>query len=211
MRRTAAGRWRRGRVLRSGLSRWGGTPMFRCTSSAVKPRVRVPTTITVSHSVIRPNLRRSRSSSSPSCAIADDGASMPVARAMATGNASATAMGAAWPGSGVAGEPERGVRKSPQMSTTTARTTNAAVITANTVRPRWPNQVPVATPAINSSAIRVRRSARAGKNAMIAEAAAAVLMAMVRPKSTISAAMGMNALPSPKASAAAAGAPPPWG
>ena len=46
---------------------------------------------------------------------------------------------------------------------------------------------------------------------MIAEAAAAVLIAMVRPKSTISAAMGMNALASPNASAAAAGAPPPWG
>ena len=46
---------------------------------------------------------------------------------------------------------------------------------------------------------------------MIAEAAAAVLIAMVRPKSTISAAMGMNALASPKASAAAAGAPPTLG
>ena len=67
----------------------------------------------VSHSVIRPNRRRPTSSSSPSCAIADDGASMPVASAMATGNASATAKGGACPGVVVAGEPKRGVRKSP--------------------------------------------------------------------------------------------------
>jgi hypothetical protein len=61
------------------------------------------------------------------------------------------------------------------------------------------------------SAIGRRRSARPGKYAITAEAAAAALMAMVRTKSTINAPIGMNALASPNASPVAAAAPPPAG
>lgn len=46
---------------------------------------------------------------------------------------------------------------------------------------------------------------------MIAEAAAAVLIEIVRTKSTIKAPSGANAQGSPNATAVAATAPPPWG
>jgi hypothetical protein len=68
--------------------------------------------------------------------------------------------------------------------------------------------VPSATAATSSSAIGTRHGASAGTNAMIADAPAAELIAMVSTKSTINAPMGTNAMPSPNASPVAAAPPP---
>ena len=66
--------------------------MPNATASAVRPSVKVPTMPRVSHSVICPKRRRPRWSSCPNWAIAEEGASTPVARAIATGKASETAI-----------------------------------------------------------------------------------------------------------------------
>jgi hypothetical protein len=171
----------------------------------------MPTTARVSHSVIRPNRIRPLSSSWSSWAIAEDGASMPVASAMATGKARATASAGECPAWWVMVPVGCGAAKKPNTRTAAATVMNATVIAANTVRPRCPNQVPPATRATSSSASGIRKAARPGKNAMIAEAPAAELIAMVSTKSTISAPIGTNAAPSPNASPAAAAAPPPCG
>ncbi len=68
----------------------GGMPMPSRTASAVIPIVRPPTMSRVSQRVILPKRRRPASSSCPSWAIAEDGASTPVASAMPTGKASIT-------------------------------------------------------------------------------------------------------------------------
>ena len=68
----------------------GGIPIRRETASAERPRVRVATMASISQSVMRPKRRRPLSSSWPSWAIAEEGASTPVASAIATGKASST-------------------------------------------------------------------------------------------------------------------------
>ena len=70
---------------------------------AVSPSVSVPTMPSVSHSVMRPKRRRPALSSCPNCAMADDGASTPVASAIATGKASRIATNVACPGAVDAG------------------------------------------------------------------------------------------------------------
>jgi hypothetical protein len=68
-----------------------GIPTSRRTPAAVMPAVSQTTMPIMSHNVVRPNRTLPALSSYPSCAIADDGASTPVARAMLTGRASSTA------------------------------------------------------------------------------------------------------------------------
>ena len=76
----------------------GGMPMRRRTASQVMVRVTLPTMASVSHSVSRPKRRRPRSSSWASWAMADEGASTPVASAIATGKAKHTAkIAERWP------------------------------------------------------------------------------------------------------------------
>ena len=82
---------------------------------------------------------------------------------------------------------------------------------AKTLRPMCPNHVTAATTQHRKTAIKVRRGASDGKNAIAADAAAATLIAIVRTKSTINAPSGRNAQPSPKAAPVAATAPPPSG
>ena len=78
--------------------------------------------------------------------MAVDGASTPVARAMATGNASTTAIIAEWPGAvAAAAWPCAWGAVKPRTSTATEITTNATVMTANSSRPPCPNQVSPAT------------------------------------------------------------------
>ena len=60
-----------------------GSPIRRVMARATIDTVRVAASTNVSHSVARPKRSRPRSSSCPSCAIADDGASTPVASAIA--------------------------------------------------------------------------------------------------------------------------------
>lgn len=139
-----------------------GMPIRRCTASAVRPRVMVPTMPRVSHSVIRPNRRRPASSSWPSCAIAEDGASTPVARAIATGNANATAIGMPCPGVVVIVPVGCTVALRPLASTATVMTRNATVITAKIDRPTCPNHVNPATPAVSTRASGIRHAASAG-------------------------------------------------
>src|SRR5438128_10030128 len=75
----------------------GGMPMCSRAALTVRPLVSHTTIASMSQSVTRPKRRRPRSSSWPSWAIADDGASTPVASAIATGNDKSTASGAPWP------------------------------------------------------------------------------------------------------------------
>ena len=89
--------------------------------------------------------------------------------------------------------------------------TKAMVMVANTARPRCPNQVSAATAVTTRTAKGMRHGASAGIYAMTADAAAETLIAIVRTKSTMSAPIGMNAQPSPKAAPAAAAAPRPRG
>ena len=85
------------------------------------------------------------------------------------------------------------------------------VMTANTARPRCPNQVSAATAVTTRTAERDAPRGEPGKYAITADAAAETLIAIVSTKSTISAPIGMNAQPSPNAAPAAAAAPPPSG
>ena len=78
---------------RSSVESAAGMPVRRCTASRAISRVNDPSIAKVSHNVIRPNRSRPRLSSWPSCAMALDGASTPVARAIATGNARKTVHG----------------------------------------------------------------------------------------------------------------------
>ena len=67
-----------------------GQPDAEVTSRPAIPIVSTPTIPTMSQIVHCPNRRRSRRPSWPSCAIASDGASIPVASAIASGIASST-------------------------------------------------------------------------------------------------------------------------
>ncbi|MEU4248127.1 hypothetical protein AB0F15_12005 [Amycolatopsis sp. NPDC026612] len=151
-------------------------------------------------SMLKQRRRRSRVVELPELGDRRGGASMSVAGAIATGNASATAASGEWPGSVLVVPVGCGWASSSNPRTETAGATNATVMTANTVQPRWPSQVPFATAATSSSVIGTRQGAGAGTNAMIAHALAAELIAMVSVNSTISAPMGTNAMPSPNAS-----------
>lgn len=132
--------------------------------------------------------------------MAVDGASIPVASAMATGNARTTASIAERPGSAeVAAWPVAWGEVKPRISTATEMMTNATVMKANSSRPPCPNQVSPATTTSSRSAIGMRSGASPGKRAMTALAAAAIEMPMVSTKSTTSAPMGRNVQRAPNA------------
>ncbi len=115
--------------------------MPRRTASAVIPIVRPPTMSRVSQRVTLPNRRRPASSSCPSWAMADDGASTPVASAMPTGKASITEKSAkpdVWPV--LAASITCGFEK-PETSIATPMPTNDSVMSANRILPQCPNHV----------------------------------------------------------------------
>ena len=120
--------------------------MPRCTASAVRPSVSPPTMRRVSQSVTCPNRLRPRWSSCPSCAMAEEGASTPVASAIATGNARATESQDAHPCVSRAcsvspAGPPWGTGRTPLTNRAIPVPTKARVRTAKTVRPPCPNQV----------------------------------------------------------------------
>lgn len=122
-------------------------PMCSRPASAVSATVRPPTITTSRTSVPRPKCLRAVSSRWPSCAMAVEGASTPVAKAIATGNASSTAnVAECAPGFGVAGAcpMECGAAK-PITSAASATRTNKAVIRAKRSRSPCPNHVSPAT------------------------------------------------------------------
>ena len=140
------------------------------------------------------------------------GASVPVASAIATGNASTTATSAGFaecPG-GACPCVTCGAVK-PSASVATAATMNRQVMTAKIRRPPCPNQVSAATATTKASATGIRAGASAGAYAIRALPAAAIEIAIVSAKSTTSAPIGRNDHASPKARPAASGEPPPSG
>ena len=94
--------------------------------------------------------------------MADEGASTPVARAIATGNASATAHGTAWSGVLVMVPDGCTGAVMPLISTAAVIAMNASVMIANRARPRCPNQVRPATRAVSARASGIRHGASAG-------------------------------------------------
>ncbi len=160
----------------------GGSPTCSRTPSVAMPRVSQTTIPTMSHSVVRPNRSRPALSSWPSWAIADEGASTPVARAMPTGKATSTPSTAECPAAGAALATTRwtGAARVPRMITTDPTTTKLRVIIANTARPPCPSSVMPATAKSSTTASPVRAGASLGTYAMIADAPAATLIAMVR-------------------------------
>lgn len=90
------------------------------------------------------------------------GASTPVASAIATGKASATASGTACPGVWVM-VPEGCTRAvDPLASAAAVIAMKARVSTAKNARPRCPNQVKPATTAVNAKASGIRHGASPG-------------------------------------------------
>ena len=138
--------------------------------------------------------------------MADDGASMPVASAIATGNASTIAMAPERPLSAVVRPVCATGAPRPPTSTATPATMNSIVIAANTARPMWPNDVIAATKTSRATARGTRSGASPGRESIAADAPAAALIAIVSTKSTMSAPIGTNALASPNALPAAAAA-----
>jgi len=143
----------------------GGRPTRSFTATAVRPIVSQPTIASVSHRVTRPKCTFPRWSSCPSCATADDGASTPVASAIATGNASSTASGSEpWaPAGWSTPEPCPWGATRPSTSTADPTATNDSVMSANTALPAWPNQVRPATAASRTRASGTRTSPSDGR------------------------------------------------
>jgi hypothetical protein len=117
-------------------------PTCSRTASSAIPTVRPATITNVVARVPRANRRRSAGPSWPSCAIAVDGASVPVASAMATGKENSTANSRSPSGPVTGAAPWASTEwVNPCSNTATALATNSSVITANVSRPPCPNQV----------------------------------------------------------------------
>ena len=113
--------------------------------------------------------------------MAEEGASTPVASAIATGNATSTASApVSWSPAGTsAADPCATGATKPFAITKSATPTNARVMVAKIKRPPCPNQVRPATTTSRARARGTRTAASPGRKAMIADAPAATLIVIV--------------------------------